>query len=110
MLGRLGVITCVLICILQMQLTDAFNLQMCLSCPLVSNCTAPMECRPPRSSVHGISQARIQGLVAMPSPPGNLPNPGIEPRSPALQADSLPSEPLGKPTDVFIRMFCVEQR
>ena len=25
-------------------------------------------------------------------PPGNLPNPGIEPRSPALQADSLPAE------------------
>ena len=30
-------------------------------------------------------------------PPGNLPNPGIEPRSPALQADSLPAEPPGKP-------------
>ena len=29
--------------------------------------------------------------------PGDLPNPGIEPRSPALQADSLPSEPPGKP-------------
>ena len=29
--------------------------------------------------------------------PGDLPNPGIEPGSPALQADSLPSEPLGKP-------------
>ena len=28
---------------------------------------------------------------------GNLPNPGIEPRSPALQVDSLPSEPPGKP-------------
>ena len=28
--------------------------------------------------------------------PGNLPDPGIEPRSSALQADSLPSEPLGK--------------
>ena len=27
------------------------------------------------------------------SPPKDLPNPGIEPRSPALQADSLPSEP-----------------
>ena len=27
---------------------------------------------------------------------GDLPNPGIEPRSPALQADSLPSEPPGK--------------
>ena len=30
--------------------------------------------------------------------PGHLPNPGIEPRSPALQADSLPAEPPGKPT------------
>ena len=29
--------------------------------------------------------------------PGDLPNPGIEPRSPALQADSLPAEPRGKP-------------
>ena len=28
-------------------------------------------------------------------PPGDLPNPGIEPRSPALQVDSLPSEPPG---------------
>ena len=28
--------------------------------------------------------------------PGDLPEPGIELRSPALQADSLPSEPLGK--------------
>ena len=30
-------------------------------------------------------------------PPGDLPNPGIEPRSPTLQADSLLSEPPGKP-------------
>ena len=30
--------------------------------------------------------------------PGDLPNPGIEHGSPALQADSLPSEPPGKPT------------
>ena len=30
-------------------------------------------------------------------PPGDLPNPGTEPGSPASQADSLPSEPLGKP-------------
>ena len=29
-------------------------------------------------------------------PPGDLPKPGIEPGSPALQVDSLPSEPLGK--------------
>ena len=29
-------------------------------------------------------------------PPGDLPNPGIEPRSPALHVDSLPSEPPGR--------------
>ena len=35
--------------------------------------------------------------VPFPSP-GDLPNPGIEPRSPTLQADSLPAEPQGKPS------------
>ena len=30
-------------------------------------------------------------------PPGDLPNPGVKPRSPALQEDSLPAEPPGKP-------------
>ena len=49
----------------------------------------------PRSM--GILQARILEGVAMPSS-GDLSNPGTEPRSPALQADSLPSEPPGKPT------------
>ena len=29
--------------------------------------------------------------------PGNLPDPGIEPGSPALQVDALPSEPSGSP-------------
>ena len=33
------------------------------------------------------------------SRPGDLPNPGIIPRSPALQADSLPSEAPGKPRE-----------
>ena len=32
---------------------------------------------------------------------GDLPDLGIEPRSPALQADSLPTEPLGKPSNPF---------
>ena len=32
--------------------------------------------------------------------PGDLPNPGIEPMSSALQADSLPAEPKGKPYGV----------
>ena len=55
-----------------------------------------MDHSPPVSSVHGILQAAILEWVASP-PPGNLPDPGIEPESPVLQADSLPTEPLGKP-------------
>ena len=48
-------------------------------------------------TVHGILQVRILEWVAFPIPsPGDLPNPGIEPRSPILQADSLPAEPQGK--------------
>ena len=35
-------------------------------------------------------------------PPGDLPNRGIKPRSPALQADSLPSEPPGKPMNAGV--------
>ena len=38
------------------------------------------------------------------SSPGDLPNPGIEPGSPALQADVLPSEPPGKPPQVTPRV------
>ena len=36
--------------------------------------------------------------------PGDLPNPGIEPRSPALQVDLLPSESLGKPLDELYKI------
>ena len=55
----------------------------------------PMDYSLPGSSVHGIFQARILEWVPFPSP-GDLPDPGIEPKSPALQADSLPAEPQGK--------------
>ena len=37
------------------------------------------------------------------SSPGDLPNPGIEPKSPALQADSLPSDPPGKPSIKYVK-------
>ena len=48
-------------------------------------------------TVHGIRQARRLEWVAFLPSPGDLPNTGIEPRSPALQADSLPPKPPGKP-------------
>ena len=35
-------------------------------------------------------------------PPGDLPNPGMKPRSPALQVDSLPVEPPGKPKNTGV--------
>ena len=68
----------------------AKSLQLCLTL------CDPMDYSPPGSSVHGIFQARILEWVVI-SFPGDLPHPGIEPRSPALQGDSLPSEPPGKP-------------
>ena len=63
----------------------------------------PTDCRPSGSSLHGISQARILEWVTI-SLSGDLPDPGIEPKSPALQADSLPFELQGRPygtTDWF---------
>ena len=54
----------------------------------------PMDCSPPGSSVHGILQERILEWVAISSSRDRT-------RSPALQADSLPSEPPGKPYLTF---------
>ena len=45
---------------------------------------------PKDCTVHGILQIRILEWVAFPSP-GDLPNPGIEPRSPTLQAEFFTS-------------------
>ena len=44
----------------------------------------------------GFSRQEYWSGLPLPSP-GDLPDPGIEPRSPTLQADTLPSEPPGKP-------------
>ena len=56
--------------------------------PWTVTCQAPLSM--------GIHQTRILDWVAM-GPSRDLPNPGIKPKSPTLQADSLPSEPPGKP-------------
>ena len=46
----------------------------------------------------GFSRQEYWSGVPFPSP-GDLPDPGIEPRSPALQAEALPTEPPGKPKE-----------
>ena len=45
----------------------------------------------------GFSRQEYWSGLPFPSP-GDLPDPGIEPRSPTLQADALPSEPPGNPS------------
>ena len=62
------------------------------SCSVVSDFCNPVDCSPPGSSVHRILQARILEWVAV-SFSRDLPDPGIEPRSPTLQTDTLTSEP-----------------
>ena len=69
-----------------------------LLCPTLCN---PMECSPPDFSVHGILQARTREWVAIFSSRVS----GIEPRSPVLQVDSLPSEP----PDLTTKMISIMQ-
>ena len=69
-----------------------------LGCSVVTDFLQPhvlyVACQAPLSME--ILQTRILEWVAMPSSRGSS-QPGIKPRSPTLQADSLPSEPPGKP-------------
>ena len=72
-----------------------FNVCVCLVTQLCLLCD-PVDYSPQAPLSMGILQARILNELPCP-PPGDLPNPGIEPRSPSLQADSLLTELLGKP-------------
>ena len=73
------------------------KLPLCvLSCSVVSDSATPWTaaCQAPLSM--GFSRQEYWSGLPCP-PPGDLPNSGIKPRSPSLQADSLPTEPPGKP-------------
>ena len=63
---------------------------------VVSNSVTSVDCSLPGFSVHGIFQVRLLEWAAIISS-GAFPDPGIKPRSSALQADSLLFEPLEKP-------------
>ena len=71
-------------------------------CPTLCD---PMNDSLPGSTLHGILQARILEWVAISFSRGQFPDPGIEPRSPALQVDYLPSKPPGKPLIKVIYLF-----
>ena len=85
-------------------LTFFFLLCCAVLCLVTQSCLTlyePTESSPLDSYLHGILQARILEWVAMPSSRGSS-QPGIKPRSPTLQMDSLLSEPPGKPIDFFL--------
>ena len=72
------------------------------SCPTLCN---PMDCSPPHPSV-GFSRREDGSGLPFP-PPGAPPHPGIEPWSPALQADSSLLAHQESPVTCFIHSMCV---
>ena len=63
------------------------------SCPTLCN---PMDCSPPGSSSLGFHRQQYWSGLPFP-PPGDLLNPGTEPKSPALACGVFPTAPSGKP-------------
>ena len=84
---------CVFLKLFVVVFTNRKESEVARLCPTLCD---PMDCSLPGSPFHGIFQARILEWVAI-SPPGYVPDPGIEPESLALPVDSLPSEPPEKP-------------
>ena len=76
-------------------LPDKIRVLLLFSCSVGSDCCDSMDCTVLGSSVHGILQQEYWNGLPFRSP-GDLPDPGIKPRSPVLQANSLLSEPPGK--------------
>ena len=69
---------------------------VCVSCSVMSDSATPRTVT--QEAPVSMEFSRQEYWCGLPFPsPGDLPNPGIKPQSPALQADSLPSEPPGKP-------------
>ena len=67
--------------------------KVCSSCLTFCH---PIDCSRPNSSSVGFSRQEYWSGLPFLSP-GDLPHPGIKPTCPALQANSLPTEPPGKP-------------
>ena len=74
-----------------------------VSCPVVSDSLQPHGLSPARFLCPWNSPGRNTGVGCHSHLQGNLPDPGIEPRSSTLQADALLSEPPGKPEKTIIQ-------
>ena len=80
----------------------------CIQFSPSESCAAVSDSLRPYGLVHGILQARVLEWVAFPFSWGSS-QPGIEPRSPALQADSLSAEPQGKLKKTGVGSLCLLQ-
>ena len=87
----------------QFEVRSAHCAVLCLVVqPCLTLCD-PMDCSLSGSSVLGDSPAENAGI---PRPlPGGLPKPGVKPRAPQLQADSLPPETQGSPSLVILLLI-----
>ena len=72
------------------------KVKVCVTQSCLTLCN-PMDCSPPAPLSTEVSRQAYWGGLPFPIP-GDLPNPGIEPRSPTLWSDSLPSKSPGKPS------------
>ena len=74
------------------------------SCPTLCD---PMDCSLPGTSIHGFPKQEYWNGLPFPSP-GDLPDPGIKPMSPALVGKFFTTEPPGKPIYVCMYIYmCV---
>ena len=82
-------------CVMRSMITVCYESEseVAQSCQILCD---PVDSSPPGSSSMGFSRQEYWSGLAFPSP-GDLPNLGIEPRSPSLQTEALTSEPPGKP-------------
>ena len=82
---------------------------LCLVAQLCPTSCNPMDCSPPSPSLWGFSRQEYWSGLPCP-PPGDLPNSGIKPRFPTVQADSLPAEPPGKPKNTGVGSLSLLQQ
>ena len=81
---------------------------VCVSHSVVSDSAPPWTV--PRQAPLSMGFPRQEYWKGLPFPsPGDLPDPGIEPKSPALQADSLLSEPPGFPSRAQTHVLCIRR-
>ena len=89
-------------------LSKPLDTDHCSCCLVTKSCLTlcnSMDCSQPGSSVHGIFQAKILGSGLPCPPPGDLPDQGIEPLSPALTGGFFITESPGKSHPLTILFF-----